>query len=67
MVARTVGTWSIISGGRRGTVWSDGRADDVGLVPLLDDDNKPVTFARWHTGWLERTEHAVLTTASDST
>ncbi len=57
--------WLIISGSHRGTVWSDGRADDVDLVPLLDDDKKPVTFARWYTGWLERAEHTVLPTSSD--
>ncbi|MEW1692910.1 hypothetical protein ACIQOF_36210 [Streptomyces sp. NPDC091265] len=38
--------WLIISGVHRGTIWSDGRADDVHLVPRLDDDGKPVAFAR---------------------
>ncbi|MFF7381203.1 hypothetical protein [Streptomyces griseoluteus] len=27
--------WLVISGRYRGTVWSDCRVDDVGLVPLL--------------------------------
>ncbi|MFI5475703.1 SMI1/KNR4 family protein [Streptomyces cacaoi] len=56
--------WLIISGSHRGTVWSDGRVDDVDLAPLLDDDKKPVTFARWYTGWLERAEHTALPTSS---
>ncbi|WP_329404218.1 SMI1/KNR4 family protein [Streptomyces melanogenes] len=47
--------WLIISGSHRGTIWSDGRADDVDLTPLLDD-GKPVTFARWYTGWLDQAE-----------
>ncbi|MFH9983046.1 hypothetical protein ACH4ND_28215 [Streptomyces sp. NPDC017179] len=29
--------WLIISGSHRDTIWADGRADDAGLVPLLDD------------------------------
>lgn len=42
----------VISGRHRGTVWSDRRVDDVDLEPLLDDDGRPLTFARWYTGWL---------------
>ncbi|MFF8973541.1 SMI1/KNR4 family protein [Streptomyces sp. NPDC014995] len=52
--------WLIISGSHRGTIWSDCRADDVGLAPLLDDDGTPVTFARWYTDWLEKAEHTAL-------
>ncbi|MFE7236359.1 hypothetical protein ACFVAF_38320 [Streptomyces sp. NPDC057596] len=52
--------WLIISGSHRGTIWSDGRADDVDLVPLLDDDGKPVTFARWYSDWLEKAEQTAL-------
>ncbi|MCX5410194.1 SMI1/KNR4 family protein [Streptomyces sp. NBC_00335] len=48
--------WLIISGAHRGTVWSDLRADDVDLVPLLDRAGKPVTFARWYTDWLQEAE-----------
>ncbi|MER5896107.1 SMI1/KNR4 family protein [Streptomyces sp. NPDC001876] len=58
--------WLIISGRHRGTVWSDRRADDIDLVPLLDDDREPVTFARWYMTWLERAEHAALTSPSDT-
>ncbi|MFI0915093.1 SMI1/KNR4 family protein [Streptomyces abikoensis] len=57
--------WLIISGSHRGTVWADSRVDDVDLMPLLDDDGKPVTFARWYTGWLERAEHTVMATSPD--
>ncbi|MFD8568050.1 SMI1/KNR4 family protein [Streptomyces sp. NPDC059639] len=52
--------WLIISGSHRGTVWSDCRADDVDLAPLLDDDGMPVTFARWYTDWLEKAEITAL-------
>ncbi|MBT2401871.1 SMI1/KNR4 family protein [Streptomyces sp. ISL-100] len=57
--------WLVISGSHRGTIWSDGRADDSDLVPLLDDGGEPVTFARWYTGWLEKAEQAVLPASSD--
>jgi hypothetical protein len=52
--------WLIISGSHRGTIWSDDRADDVDLVPLLNDDGKPVTFARWYSDWLEKAERTAL-------
>lgn len=58
--------WLIISGRHRGTIWSDRRADDIGLVPLLDDDRKPVTFARWYITWLEQAEQVALTSPSDT-
>ncbi|MFG2754849.1 SMI1/KNR4 family protein [Streptomyces xanthophaeus] len=48
--------WLIVSGTHRGTIWSDCRADDADLVPLLDDGGRPVTFARWYTAWLEEAE-----------
>ncbi len=49
--------WLIISGSHRGTIWSDYRADEVDLAPLLDADGAPVTFARWYTEWLTKAEH----------
>ncbi|WP_329033896.1 SMI1/KNR4 family protein [Streptomyces sp. NBC_00178] len=48
--------WLIISGTHRGTIWSDCRADDTDLVPLLDQAGKPVTFARWYIDWLQQAE-----------
>ncbi|MFI6122504.1 SMI1/KNR4 family protein [Streptomyces sp. NPDC051064] len=48
--------WLIISGIHRGTIWSDCRADDTDLVPLLDRAGKPVTFARWYIDWLQTAE-----------
>lgn len=48
----------VVSGSHRGTIWSDHRADDVDLAPLLDGEGAPVTFARWYTGWLEQAERA---------
>ncbi|MFD4693709.1 SMI1/KNR4 family protein [Streptomyces sp. NPDC058463] len=56
--------WLVISGRHRGTIWSDRRADDVGLVPLLDGERKPVTFARWYITWLEQAEHVAVTSPS---
>ncbi|MBT2458299.1 SMI1/KNR4 family protein [Streptomyces sp. ISL-86] len=59
--------WLIISGTHRGTIWSDCRADDADLVPLLAHDGKPVTFARWYITWLEEAEltaHQPLTRTS---
>ncbi|MGY0071028.1 SMI1/KNR4 family protein [Streptomyces sp. QTS137] len=51
--------WLVISGPYRGTVWSDPRADDADLEPLLDTEAKPVTFARWYTDWLDKAERSV--------
>lgn len=58
--------WLIISGRHRGTVWSDRRADDIDLMPLLDDDRRPMAFARWYMTWLERAERAAPTSPSDT-
>ncbi|MFF2135185.1 SMI1/KNR4 family protein [Streptomyces sp. NPDC058193] len=52
--------WLIVSGAHRGTIWSDCRADDVDLAPLLDEDGTPMTFARWYTGWLEKAERTAF-------
>ncbi|MFK0047477.1 SMI1/KNR4 family protein [Streptomyces sp. NPDC090741] len=48
--------WLVISGTHRGTIWSDCRADDADLAPLLDNNGKPVTFARWYIDWLQEAE-----------
>ncbi|WP_330294343.1 SMI1/KNR4 family protein [Streptomyces sp. NBC_00503] len=48
--------WLIISGTHRGTIWSDCRADDADLVPLLDQDGGAITFASWYTDWLQKAE-----------
>lgn len=48
--------WLVVSGPHRGTIWSDPRADDADLEPLLDPEGKPVTFARWYTDWLGKAE-----------
>ncbi|MER6914535.1 SMI1/KNR4 family protein [Streptomyces sp. NPDC000594] len=55
--------WLIVSGPHRGTVWSDPRADDADLEPLLDPEGRPVTFRNWYTRWLEEAEHTALGTA----
>jgi hypothetical protein len=51
--------WLVISGTHRGTMWSDLRADDADLVPLLTTTGDPVTFTRWYTDWLQKAEDAV--------
>ncbi len=52
--------WLIITGPERGRIWSDDRAEDRDLVPLLTPDGQPATFAHWYLDWLERTEDQVL-------
>ncbi|MFD3514199.1 SMI1/KNR4 family protein [Streptomyces sp. NPDC058657] len=52
--------WLVVSGAHRGTMWTDDRADDADLAPLRHDDGTPVTFARWYTDWLARSESTVL-------
>ncbi|MET8631114.1 SMI1/KNR4 family protein [Kitasatospora sp. NPDC004669] len=51
--------WLVVSGPERGRIWRDDRADGVDLVPLLDDQGEPVTFARWYLDWLEDSERQV--------
>lgn len=48
--------WLVISGVHRGTIWSDRRADDIDLAPLLGPDGEAITFARWYTDWLRQAE-----------
>ncbi|WP_405557326.1 SMI1/KNR4 family protein [Streptomyces sp. NBC_01171] len=50
--------WLVISGPERGRMWNDDRADDVDLAPLLDEDGRPVTFARWYLDWLGHAERS---------
>ncbi|MBP2579816.1 hypothetical protein J3A78_000294 [Streptomyces sp. PvR006] len=50
--------WLVISGTHRGTIWSDCRADDTDLAPLLDQAGDPVTFAHWYFDWLQKAELA---------
>lgn len=52
--------WLIISGPERGRIWSDDRADDVDLAPLLDESGEPMTFTSWYLAWLEASERQVL-------
>ncbi|MEU9333534.1 SMI1/KNR4 family protein [Streptomyces sp. NPDC048290] len=48
--------WLVVSGVHRGTMWSDDRADDQDLAPLLDATGAPLTFARWYLDWLDAAE-----------
>ncbi|MFD3548994.1 SMI1/KNR4 family protein [Streptomyces sp. NPDC058655] len=52
--------WLVISGPERGRIWSDNRADDEDLEPLLDGNGAPMTFARWYLTWLEEAERQPL-------
>ncbi|GGY16331.1 hypothetical protein GCM10010358_80090 [Streptomyces minutiscleroticus] len=58
--------WLVVSGPHRGTIWSDPRADDADLEPLLDNEGKPVTFARWYTDWLIKAERTVRQPTRDT-
>lgn len=40
----------------RGTIWSDCRADDADLAPLLDQAGKPVSFTHWYMDWPHKAE-----------
>ncbi|MER5638053.1 SMI1/KNR4 family protein [Kitasatospora sp. NPDC002227] len=48
--------WLVVTGPERGRIWTDHRTDDMDLIPLLDDQEQPVTFARWYLTWLEQSE-----------
>ncbi|MFD5922552.1 SMI1/KNR4 family protein [Kitasatospora sp. NPDC058201] len=48
--------WLIINGHEQGRIWSDNRADDEDLTPLLDERGEPTTFARWYLTWLDESE-----------
>jgi hypothetical protein len=51
--------WLVVNGPQRGLVWSDDRADDRGLSPLLDSSGKQMTFSDWYLRWLEEALVAV--------
>ncbi|MER0449603.1 hypothetical protein ABR738_34515 [Streptomyces sp. Edi4] len=51
--------WLVLSGSHCGTVWSDPRADDADLGPLIDAEGRPATFNGWLTDWLDKAEHDV--------
>ncbi|MGW7456683.1 SMI1/KNR4 family protein [Streptomyces sp. NPDC054797] len=55
--------WLIISGTCSGTIWSDPRADDADLRPLLDQAAKLVTFNHWYIDWLQKAELTAHQTA----
>lgn len=46
-------SWLVVTGPSRGQIWEDGRADEVGLYPALDQDEKPHTFLTWYGAWIE--------------
>ncbi len=48
--------WLIVSGPEAGRIWSDNRADDEDLTPLLDEHGAPKTFGRWYLDWLNESE-----------
>ncbi|MFD8317415.1 SMI1/KNR4 family protein [Kitasatospora purpeofusca] len=44
--------WLVVSGPERGRIWSDDRADDRDLEPLLGAGQEPMTFTLWYRKWL---------------
>ncbi|WP_327071354.1 SMI1/KNR4 family protein [Kitasatospora sp. NBC_01302] len=44
--------WLVVSGPERGRIWSDDRADERDLEPLLGPGQEPMTFALWYRSWL---------------
>ncbi|MCX4684308.1 SMI1/KNR4 family protein [Kitasatospora purpeofusca] len=44
--------WLVVSGPERGRIWSDDRADDRDLEPLLGAEQEPMTFTPWYRKWL---------------
>ncbi|MGW4898532.1 SMI1/KNR4 family protein [Kitasatospora sp. NPDC004240] len=44
--------WLVVSGPESGRIWSDYRADETDLAPLLDEAGRPVTFGSWYRDWL---------------
>lgn len=49
-------TWLVVTGGERGTLWSDPRCSDGPLAPLGEPGR--VGFAEWYLTWLDRTAGA---------
>ncbi|HEY9871172.1 MAG TPA: hypothetical protein V6D08_18555 [Candidatus Obscuribacterales bacterium] len=45
--------WLVVTGPEAGHVWCDDRADYKGLYPLLQHDQKRVTFLSWYRTWLD--------------
>lgn len=45
--------WLVLTGPEAGTIWSDYRADDRGLIPVEEEGRARVTFLRWYRSWLD--------------
>jgi len=48
--------WLIVNGPCYGQVWADNRVDDAGLAPLLNDQQRRLTFGDWYMLWLSDAE-----------
>ena len=48
--------WLVVCGDQQGYVWNDHRADERGLIPLVDESGRQMTFTDWYLHWLERSE-----------
>ncbi len=44
--------WLIVTGEQAGHLWRDGRAEFVGLSPLLLQDGSRASFSSWYQEWL---------------
>lgn len=43
----------VVTGPERGNVWFDGRADNSGIAPHVDDRGQHRSFGEWYMNWLE--------------
>lgn len=46
-------TLLVVTGPERGHLWLDARADDRGLLPLVDNAGRRLDFAAWYQRWLD--------------
>jgi hypothetical protein len=53
--------WLAIHGEQRGFVWTDFRADNRGVSPVLGGSDEPMTFADWYMTWLDDSMRKVTT------
>jgi hypothetical protein len=45
--------WLVVNGDQKGFVWNDYRADCGGVLPVVDESGRQVTFSGWYMSWLE--------------
>ena len=45
--------WLVVNGEQKGFVWNDYRADCGGVLPVVDEAGRQVSFSGWYMSWLE--------------